>query len=153
MDDCELLRQFQSCSLPVDAWTHRAHVKVAFLYLREHGFAAALQRMRAGIQAYNAANDVPSAGPLEGYNETTTHAFLRLVDATMRAYGAAIPTSDADSFCDAHPQLMSKHVLRLFYSPDRRLLPEGKVRFVQPDLAPLPEVDGLDGFDAAATGR
>lgn len=137
--DGELLRQFEACALPFAQWTHRAHVKVAFLYLREHAFDEALRRLRSAIQRFNAANNVPD-GPLEGYNETTTHAFLRLIDAVMRAYGEAIPTPTADAFCDAHPQLLSKHVLRLFYSPERRTHPEARTRFVEPDLAPLPRV-------------
>jgi hypothetical protein len=141
VEDHELLRQFEQRTLPFKQWTHRAHVKVAFLYLRSHPFDEALARMRAGVKAYNAANNVPE-GPQRGYNETTTHAFMRLVDATMRAYGEMFPTPDADSFCDTHPQLLSKHVLRLFYSPQRRGQPEAKTRFVEPDLAPLPRVDG-----------
>ena len=140
MDDRELLAQFESLTLPFAQWTHRAHVKVAYLYLREQGnFEAALAKLRRGIQAYNAANNVPDT-PTSGYNETTTHAFLRLIDATMRAYGDVIPTPTADVFCDAHPQLQHRHALRLFYSPERRMHPEAKTRFVEPDLAPLPVV-------------
>ena len=139
MDDREFLAQFESLTLPFPQWTHRAHVKVAFLYLREHGFDAALQRLRSGIQSYNAANNVPDT-PTSGYNETTTHAFLHLIDATMRAYSELIPTPDAESFCDAHPQLQHRHALRLFYSPQRRMHPDAKTRFVEPDLAPLPRI-------------
>ena len=138
MSDEELLRRFRDRSLPFTEWTHRAHVRVAFLTLREMPYEAALERLRGEIKAYNAANDRPE-GPLEGYNETTTAAFLRLVDATMRAYGGVLPTPDSEAFCEAHPQLLTKHVLRLFYSPERRLHPEAKVRFVEPDLAPLPQ--------------
>jgi hypothetical protein len=142
VDDREFLQQFESRALPYGQWTHRAHVKVAFLYLRDLPFAAALARLRAGIQAYNAAHGVPE-GPTSGYNETTTQAFLRLIAATMAAYGAMFPTPDADSFCDTHPQLLQKHVLRLFYSPAQRMRPEAKWAFVEPDLAPLPRVPAL----------
>jgi hypothetical protein len=140
LDDHELLRQFEQCTLPFSEWTHRTHVKVAFLYLRDHPFDEALDRMRAGMKAYNAANDVPE-GPLTGYNETTTHAFTKLIDATMRAYGSTFPTPDADAFCDTHPQLQTKYVLRLFYSPQRRVHPDAKRWFIEPDLAPLPDPD------------
>jgi hypothetical protein len=139
VDDRELLAHFESLTLPLAQWTHRAHVKVAFLYLREHGFEEALRRLRSGIQSYNAANNVPDT-PTSGYNETTTHAFLHLIHATMRAYGELVPTPDAESFCDAHPQLQHRHVLRLFYSTQRRMHPAAKTRFVGPDLAPLPRV-------------
>lgn len=138
IDDPELLRRFEDCSYPFAAWTHRTHVKIAFLYLRENGFATALEKFRRGIKAYNAANQVPEE-QFSGYNETTTHAFLHLVDVTMRAYGRLFPTPDADTFCDTHPQLLSKHVLRLFYSPERRSQPEAKTALVPPDLTALPQ--------------
>src|SRR6058998_3588000 len=82
MDDRELLRQFESLTLPFDQWTHRAHVRVAYTYLSDHPFEEALRRMAAGVKAYNARNNVPE-GPTSGYNQTTTHAFLHLIAATM----------------------------------------------------------------------
>ena len=140
MDDKELFKQFENLSLPFAQWTHRAHVKVAYLYLSAHPFDQALVLMRKGIKPYNAANKVPESST-SGYNETTTHAFLQLVAATMTAYGAAMPTPTADSFCDTHPQLMTRNALRFFYSPERRMHPLAKTQFIEPDLAPLPRID------------
>jgi hypothetical protein len=139
MDDAEFLRQFEALTLPFAQWNHRAHVKVANLYLRSHSFDEALLRMRQGVKAYNVANNVPES-KTSGYNETTTHAFLRLIAAVMRAYGEVFPVTDADAFCDTHPQLMTRHALRLFYSPKRRMHPLAKTQFVEPDLAPLPKL-------------
>jgi hypothetical protein len=79
-------------------------------------------------------------GPTSGYNETTTRAFLHLIAATMAAYGETHPTPDGDTFCDAHPQLMTRHALRLFYSPQRRMHSLAKTQFIEPDLAPLPKI-------------
>jgi len=141
MDDGELLRQFESLTLPASEWTHRCHVKVAYLYLRLHPFAEALDRMRRGIKAYNAIRQVPESST-SGYNETTTHAFMHLISAVMKAYDSTFPTSSADAFCETHPQLMSRHILRLFYSPERRMHPDAKTRFVEPDLSPLPRRQG-----------
>ena len=42
MDDEELFKQFENLSLPFAQWTHRAHVKVAYLYLSAHPFDQAL---------------------------------------------------------------------------------------------------------------
>ena len=141
VDDVELLHQFEALTLPFNQWTHRAHVRVAFLYLRAHAFDEALSRMRKGVKAYNAANKVPES-PTSGYNETTTQAFLHLIAATMHSYGGVFPTETADAFCDAHPQLMSRHALRFFYSPQQRMHPLAKTQFVEPDLAPLPKMNG-----------
>ncbi len=139
MSDDEFLSRFDDGTLSVDQWTHRAHVKVAFLYLRRHSFEQAVDRMRAGVKALNAVHAVPE-GPLSGYNETTTVAFMHLIAAIDAAYGEVFPVADADAFCDAHPQLMNKHALRFFYSPERRMHPDAKTQFVEPDLAPLPKV-------------
>jgi outer membrane protein assembly factor BamD (BamD/ComL family) len=139
MDDSQLLEQFENRTLPFEQWTHRCHVKVAYLHLRRDRFDEAMRRLRASIKAYNAANNRPD-GPTEGYNETTTHALLHLIAAVMHAYEATHPVTTADSFCDMHPQLMSKHVLRFFYSPARRMDPLAKTQFVEPDLAPLPKL-------------
>jgi hypothetical protein len=135
--DNQFLQQFEDCSLPFDLWTHRAHLKVAFLYARAHPFDIALGKMRSGIKAYNAVHKVPET-ETSGYNETTTCAMMQLVAATIAAYESVFPTPTADAFCDTHPQLLNKHVLRLFYSPQRRMHPDAKDRYVEPDLAPLP---------------
>ncbi len=139
MDDARLLQAFESTELPFQEWTHEAHLRVAYLYLSKHGFEEGLPRLRSGIKRYNAAHEVPE-GPTSGYNETTTVAFARIVDTIRRAYAEAIPTSDSTSFVEAHPQLQNKHILRFFYSPAQRLKPEAKHSFVEPDLAPLPQL-------------
>jgi len=137
--DNDFLHSFESLTLPFDQWTHRAHVKIAFIYLTRHSFDAALSKMRSGIQAYNAHNHVPDT-PTSGYNETTTRAFLHLIAATMTAYSQVFPTRDSDAFCDAHPQILTRHVLRFFYSPERRIDGRAKTQFLEPDLAPLPRI-------------
>jgi outer membrane protein assembly factor BamD (BamD/ComL family) len=139
MTDTDLLTQFESLTLPFTEWTHRAHVKVAYLYLKQYPFEEALTHLRTAIQRYNAHNHVRES-PTSGYNETTTHAFLHLIAATMRAYAESHPCDSADAFCDTHPQLMSRHALRFFYSPERRMHPDAKTTLVEPDLAPLPKL-------------
>src|SRR5271168_3488469 len=98
MDDADLLQQFESLTLPFDQWTHRCHVKVTYLYLQKYPFDEALSHIKAGIKAYNAANKIPE-GPMQGYNETTTHAFLHLIAAVRIAYAKTHPVASADAFC------------------------------------------------------
>ena len=137
LPDDEFLRRFEDCTLPYENWTHRSHIRVAYLYLSRYPYPEAVEHVRAAIQRFNHAKGVPE-GPTEGYNETTTQAFLRLVASTMAVYGGVLPTPDSQSFCDTHSQLLQKHLLRLFYSPERRLDPRGKHAFLEPDLAALP---------------
>jgi len=129
-----LLAAFESCMLPFEAWTHRAHVRMAFLYASQHPLPAALARMRQGIQAYNASRQIPEALD-RGYHETMTVAFMRLVHDGLSRNG---PFADSAAFCDRHPQLLDKFVLRKFYSRKRIMTLTAKRQFVEPDLAELP---------------
>jgi hypothetical protein len=139
MIDNDFIAAFESCELPFDQWTHRAHVRVAYTYLRQYSLDDALTKLRTNIKRYNAHNKVEES-PTSGYNETTTHAFAHLIAAVLRAYAKTHPVTTADEFCDMHPQLMTRHALRLFYSPERRMDPRAKDQFVPPDLAPLPRI-------------
>jgi len=134
MDDETFLAQFESAALPLADWHHRQHLKVAYLYLRRHPFERALERMRSGIRAYNAAHHVPE-GPTRGYHETMTRAWLHLVHLTLCEFG---PSGSADEFVDQHPQLQSMRALLFFYSRDLIMSLRAKHDFLAPDLAPLP---------------
>lgn len=134
LTDAELQAAFESCKLPREAWNHRAHVRMAFIYARREPLPLALARMRQGIQVYNASQQVPEALD-RGYHETMTVAFMRLVcDALAR--NGRLP--DSASFCDRNSELLDRFVLRKFYSRERIMTLEAKQRFVEPDLAELP---------------
>jgi hypothetical protein len=134
MTDDEFLREFEATTIPLAQWTHRAHLKVAYLFLCKLPLTAAIDRMRAGIRAYNAANGIVDA-PDRGYHETVTVAWMRITSAMLAIYG---PAQSADAFLDAQPQLGEKNLLRLYYSPDLIMSPIAKTRFVEPDLSSLP---------------
>lgn len=138
MNDDDFIGQFEACTLPFDQWHHRAHVKLAYLYLIRHGFWVALEKLRNGIRAYNAANKVPDE-PTRGYHETQTRFWLSLIETTVEEYGP-LPTSD--EFFDFHPQLSQTKVHRLFYSRSLFLSPLAKREFVEPDLTALPKPVG-----------
>jgi hypothetical protein len=138
VDDREFLKRFEAAAISSEDWRHRDHVRMAFLYLRDAPFDTAVTAIRRGIQALNLANDVPE-GPVMGYHETATVAWARIVVATIAAHG---PVESSQAFLDANPHLLSRTLLRLYYSRDRILSPEAKADFVSPDLAPLPAVPG-----------
>jgi hypothetical protein len=133
--DAALLAAFEDGTYPFAEWTHRAHVRVAWVYLRRWGLDGALDRMRAGLISYNARHGVPDE--LErGYHETITRAFLTLIHATMAADPACV---SSEEFCARRPELLDRKALLRYYSRERIVSWEAKRRFVEPDLAPLPE--------------
>jgi hypothetical protein len=135
LDDHALLAAFEACAIPNERWTHREHLRVAYLQLVRRPYPEALARMRDGIRALNAANAVPE-GLERGYHETVTVAWMRLIAAALRDDG---PGADSRAFFAAHPGLGDKFALRRFYSRDRILTAAAKAAFVPPDLSPLPE--------------
>lgn len=133
-EDDLFIQQFESRTFPLDQWHHRAHVKLAYLYLVRFGRDTAAQKLRDGIRAYNAANHIQDL-PTSGYHETMTMAWLHIIHATMEVYGQR---ATADEFFDFHPQLGQKKILRLFYSPELFMSPQAKRDFLKPDLTSLP---------------
>jgi hypothetical protein len=132
--DRELLLAFEAAAIPSAEWTHRAHVRVAFVYLGRHALDAALDAMRRGIRRLNAANDVLDT-PSSGYHETVTVAWLTLVAAARRAHPDC---ATSDALLARCPALLDKTRLRAHYSRDHLRSADARARFVEPDLAPLP---------------
>jgi len=143
MDDATFLARFEGGTYPLDAWNHRCHIKAAYLYLTRHELPAAIDRMRAAIRAYNAANRVPD-GPTMGYHETITQAWMRLVHTALAQTGSV---ETADAFCDANPALLDKRLLLNHYSRDRIMSARAKRTFIPPDLNPLPQPLSDPGTD------
>ena len=137
LGDVQLLERFEQASLTVEQFSHRAHVRIAWILLRRDGFDGAMDALRVGLPRLLTAFGITDT-PTQGCHETTTQAFLILVDTTMRAYESEMACADSEPFCEAHPQLLSSKILRLFYSPEPRRNPEAKQRFLEPDLASLP---------------
>lgn len=132
MDDTTLLARFEAAAIPRPEWTHRAHLRMAFLYLRAHPFGEALARIRTGIQKLNAANGVH-----DGYHETVTVAFTTIIaERLSRADAASLATSDA--FVEAHTDLFTKDLLLRHYSRERINSNVARLMFVVPDILPLP---------------
>ncbi len=149
MDDAALLDAFEGCTIEKPEWTHQAHVRVAWLHLQRDPFPAALAKMGAGIRTLNAALGIVD-GVEMGYHETLTCTFMCLIWATIQSAGAGASSID---FCAANPHLLTRTLPRLFYTRQRMLSPEAKLRFVPPDLAPLPCPPGWPPATGGTPGR
>ena len=137
LDDRELLERFEGAELSEDCWDHRAHVRVAFQYLRRLGLERALPEMRAKIRGFNERIGIPNTDR-RGYHETVTVAFLVLIDHAMQGEEAGSKSESSRDFCDRHPELLGSGVLGEFYSNERLGDPEGRRVFLAPDRKPLP---------------
>jgi hypothetical protein len=129
------IENFERLEIPLAEWNHRAHLTVAYQMLREFGLDAAIDRIRRGLKAFIAHHGIETT-PTQGYHETLTVAWMRMLHTTMTVYG---PADSAEQFLEQHPHLLSKVMLRLFYSRPRIMSEAARYGWVEPDLAPLPK--------------
>ena len=135
-------------TLPREEWTHEAHLAACTWIVRDRPDLAAERDLPGIIARYNV-----SVGGVNddhnGYHETITQCFIRGV----RLHLAERPAGEALAEC-VNALLLSERGRRdwpfRFYSKDRLFTVAARKGFIQPDLAPLPL---LDGGQARPTSR
>jgi hypothetical protein len=149
--DDEFLKAFEACKLSRAAWTHEAHVRMAWLYLvRSSSYRMARNKVRDGIKKLNAAFSARSAlscstfrlgdalrnPKLTGYHETITMVFVRLIANRLH------PDEDFAAFRDRNSDLFDRKLSALlkYYTAERLFSEKAKQGFLEPDRAPLPKV-------------
>lgn len=134
LSDDELWLAFGAATLPAAAWTHRAHLRVAWMFLERYPLDEAHVLMRVGIIRLNAFHGLVET-PSRGYHETLTRVWLSLVAARRKAMDA--PSSG--TFVDACIDALGKDAVLRHYSRERVTSVRARAMFVEPDLAPLPD--------------
>jgi hypothetical protein len=76
-----LVAGFEQCTLPKEQFTHEAHLTTAMWYLRHYPQAEATNRMRRGIQRYNAS----VGGSPTAYHETITLAWIAVIRVNLQS--------------------------------------------------------------------
>ena len=127
MHDPDSVAAFEECSLPPAGLSHRAHVRLAWIYLREHPLPQALNRFSTGLKRYAA-----SLGASAKYHETITWAYLFLVHQRI-AIGPADETWQ--EFSVRNPDLMTwrPSILAGYYRDETLTSELAKRVFVLPD--------------------
>ena len=127
-EDLDYLRQFERCTLDPASFDHRAHLRVAWLYLQTNDLESACSKTCDGIRAFAA-----SAGDPGKFHHTITEFLVR----TMAGRDDADPAADFDGFVRRNQDLLAdaRGLIDRHYS--RRCLESSKARtrWVEPDLA------------------
>lgn len=126
---------FFELRLPVEFWTHEAHLGVAFwLVSVEPNVATALPIMREGIKAYN--ESVGTANTTtSGYHETLTRFWLEALTAYLKAHPVIDPPTSFHNFLRteaSHAKLPWK-----WYSHEYLMSTEARTDWAAPDLQAL----------------
>jgi hypothetical protein len=123
----ELIAAFESTALPAEQFTHEAHVRVAWAYLRRAPLPTALAAFASALRRYAAAQ-----GAAGKYHETITVAWMLLIAARI----ADTPHSVWTEFAAANPDLLQRQPspLARYYSAGLLASDEARHGFVLPDL-------------------
>ena len=126
MTDTDFARAFERGDVPPAEFSHRSHIRLAWVYLQEEpSFDAALHRIQGGIRQFAAA-----AGKADKYHETMTVAWMQLLAAAGERAGTAIPF---DELLRLAPELADKDLLLRYYTRDRLFSEAARGAWVPPD--------------------
>ena len=127
MTDEQFARACERGEIAPADFDHRAHVRVAWVYVREGpSVDAATDRMRHAIRRFAAA-----ANAAQKYHETLTLLWMRLLaEAAARV---AVPC-ELDALLAQCPELADKDLPLKYYTRERLFSDEARTRWVPPDL-------------------
>jgi hypothetical protein len=129
--DREFRAAFEAGALAPAGFSHRAHVRLAYVYLAGGDVDTALERMRAALVAFLAHHGIPAAK----YHETLTRAWILAVHHFMHRTPEA---ASADDFIDRNPLLLDAKIMLTHYSAGVLFSDSARAGFVEPDLDPIP---------------
>lgn len=124
MHDRDFVQAFETCTLPSEQFPHRAHVRLAWLYLRDYSLLDALTRFVEGLKRYAA-----SLGAGSKYHETVTWAYMFLIHDRM----ARAPFETFEDFAAANPDLFNG-VLEKYYSKETLSSDLARRTFLMPEM-------------------
>jgi len=130
LSDREFIDRFEDCTLPAADFPHRAHVRLAWLYLQEQPPLDALARFCTSLKRFAASIGKPAL-----YHETITWAYLLLIHERM----TRTPAPDFATFAATNSDLLTWNpsVLDTYYRRETLQSELARSVFVMPDLGAM----------------
>lgn len=133
-EDLLFRRAFETGEVAPAQFDHRAHLRLAYVYLSELDDDTAFRAMRDALRAFLERHGIDVAK----YHETLTRAWILAV----RHFMAKSPgTESADELITRHPEMLDSKIMKTHYSTDLLYSPEARADFVDPDLDPIPRYE------------
>jgi hypothetical protein len=127
MTDNEFIAAFENCTLPLEAFHHADHVKMAFLYLSRYPLLEAIRQFSASLVKFATAH-----GKTNLYNQTITWAYLIVMQERLARAGRQETWAE---FAARNPDLLNwkDGVLRKYYRDETLKSDLAKGSFLFPD--------------------
>ncbi len=128
--DKEFELQFDSCQLDPTIFTHEAHLRLAWIHIKQHGLDRAIEIIQGQLIKF-----VDFVGRQDKYNETVTIAAIKAVGYFMRKSKSETFTG----FIEEFPRLKNnfKELIAQHYSFDIYHSDRAKTTYVEPNLLPF----------------
>ena len=129
--DREFRMAFEAGAFAPADFSHRAHVRLGYVYLAGSDVERAVEQMRTALLAFLAHHGIPATK----YHETLTRAWILAVHHFMHRSPEA---ANADDFIDRNPLLLDTKIMLTHYSAGLLFSDAARAAFVEPDLDPIP---------------
>lgn len=131
LSDQEFAQQFADCSLPPQWFSHTAHLRLAWVLLREYGLERTRLLMCEQIQRFDQTH-----GDGTKFHQTLTEAAVQVMHHFMQQKETASFTELLDKF----PRLETdfKGLLLSHYSPAVLFAPTSSTTYAEPDVMAFP---------------
>jgi len=125
LSDADFVSRLEDKSLEGDRFGHRAHIRLAWLYLRDKSFSSACEDICRNIRAF-----AESQGAYDKFHETLTIASMHVIRQRMKN-----SHHNFDDFLLANPELVTDFVSRIHahYRAEILATPAAQAGFVSPD--------------------
>ena len=131
LDDDEFLGQFESCTLT--SWSHKTHLRMAWLYLTRHGRRDGVKKIFDGIKKFIDQSEVSRKTT---FHFTMTYFWIQMIDLAIATHPKE---TNFDEFIRVNPHLMNGGLFLDYYKKETMLNnPTARAEFVLPDVKPLP---------------
>jgi hypothetical protein len=131
VEDQTFRQTFEACQVPPAEFNHRAHLRLAYVYLTEQNDDTAYQSMRNALFSFLRHHGVDIAK----YHDTMTRAWVMAV----RHFMENTPESESfEAFIELHPVMLDTKIMLTHYSAEVLFSAEARAGFVTPDLESIP---------------
>jgi hypothetical protein len=127
LNDETLRRSFEDLTLSPADFSHREHVQMAWIYLREHPLVDVLRIFPENLKRFAA-----SIGKPVLYHETITWAYLMLIAERLERDGRA---ESWDAFASRNEDLLSSSLLARYYPSEELTSDLARRAFIWPTQA------------------
>ncbi|PTY37246.1 hypothetical protein BGP77_00690 [Saccharospirillum sp. MSK14-1] len=130
-DDQTFRQRMERCDIPVADFNHRAHLRLAYIYLCESDPDTATDQMRETLNQFLIHHQVDPAK----FHETLTKAWILAVRHFMNKAGSA---TSADDLIDRYPQMLDTQIMLTHYTKERLFSEPARKAFIAPDIERIP---------------